>query len=341
MDSLPLSLHFGIIPRIEEWAPQDLAIDNLLLWEKMFHFYDLSAAGSRHFQEHPNRPYVWSMSVSSLDGVIAFQEPGSSSKDVSLHSLTDWRLLNLGWSMADAVLTSGEVLRREANVRFDPTSRFPELSHFRRTLSPHRTHSIPLHVIVSASGEGLNLRSLSPLCDPTIKVLIATTHYGLCKISELFYKQMDDPNETDLDISLCRYNTSISVIESVSGGVDWEKLLFILKHSYSVNYLDVSAGGNVISSLISRHLIDEVRLTISSHFISPVDSQRFLRPTIFPLSLHNALLASQESTSTFLPGESPLVVLEALRFEGLYHIFIRGRVEYRHQRPIVAFDVSK
>ena len=72
-------------------------------------------------------PYCWSNMVSSLDGIISFGETNHSGPfEISLGhlkgaaSVADERILNYGWATSDAILITGEIVRKESNLTCQP-----------------------------------------------------------------------------------------------------------------------------------------------------------------------------------------------------------------------------
>ncbi len=49
--------------------------------------------------------------------------------------------------------------------------------------------------------------------------------------------------------------------------MDVPEAVKVLKSKYNVNYLDVTAGGKTIAEMIWLKLVDEVRVTLSGHFV--------------------------------------------------------------------------
>jgi len=101
----------------------------------------------------PDRPYTWSNTVCSVDGVISFLEPGTSAgKEIALGHIprsgsgSDWRLLNGGWMFADAVVSSGTNLRTEPDLLYSP--HFEDLQNYRlNVLKKPKAHPLQVHCL--------------------------------------------------------------------------------------------------------------------------------------------------------------------------------------------------
>ncbi|KAJ3101167.1 hypothetical protein HDU96_010116 [Phlyctochytrium bullatum] len=115
-----------INPRLAEFKSNDISPDDIKL------FYNLNHVKPNEVQA-VDLPYAWSNSVATLDGVLHFLDPGSCVSDIALKSVADedsfadYRLLNGGWSMADAVLITGQILRHEPDAKC--AIRFPFNRH--------------------------------------------------------------------------------------------------------------------------------------------------------------------------------------------------------------------
>jgi hypothetical protein len=91
-------LNFQLKNKIKEWENEFIPLKEIL------EFYTLDEILNSNIIEKLDKPYVWSMSVSSIDGITSFQEKGeTSSKEIALDNIensgskVDWRLLNAGW----------------------------------------------------------------------------------------------------------------------------------------------------------------------------------------------------------------------------------------------------
>lgn len=173
---------------------------------------------------------------------------------------------------------------------------------------------------------------------PESVTLVATTLKG----SAVFQKRLAELNlfvENDLGSSLEEGVSVFKVVEQCSGGsqgdglfarikivtaqkegeedgVSHGKILRYLRAHEGVRFLDVSAGGIVIGGLMNEKFIDEVRLTLTGNLLGDAP----LLPSL--VSFPRDFEAS--------PDSSPLVAYDLVRSLGPHHLFIRGRVVYRH-----------
>mmetsp|Transcript_20631 Transcript_20631/g.33976 ORF Transcript_20631/g.33976 Transcript_20631/m.33976 type:complete len:288 (+) Transcript_20631:71-934(+) len=286
----------NIKPRVSEFSSADVPLDEITA------FYSL--VGSHV----PNdRPYAWSMTVSSLDGVIAFLEENSSPQQVALSHIrdsggaADWRLLNAGWAHADAVLGTGEILRSEPEVLWIP--RFEDLLTYRRDVL--KKEKPPLNVVLTASGL-INVMHPMLTVGKPCRTLIITTAKGKDEIEKARSK-MPDPALFDAEI----------VCLSDGDQVPFKDALHYLRTKENVHFLDVTAGGKVISALVHDKLLDEVRLTIAGQLVGRSSSLGLERPSMF-------------QGHSYGPNNSPLVNNIGIRVYGNHHLFLRGLLQYRH-----------
>lgn len=114
----------------------------------------------------------------------------------------------------------------------------------------------------------------------TIFVVIATTHTGahmLKQHNSAFITQHGWPSHCAVEI--VDENNSSS---DNSNNVDFAKLLRVLREKYNVQFLDITAGGRTISSLIQQHLVS---FCLSALFFA--FSRRFSLSTVLAICLGN------------------------------------------------------
>jgi riboflavin biosynthesis pyrimidine reductase len=133
----------------------------------------------------PDRtPHVFANFVSTLDGVVSYNEPGrEAAGQVSGGHPADRFVLALLRAVADAVIVGAGTLRKEpksvwtaASVQPDLASAFAEL-RTRMRLRPH-----PTTILVSASGE---LDADAPVFHGDAPVVIATTTAGAERVAKI------------------------------------------------------------------------------------------------------------------------------------------------------------
>ncbi|KAL2917810.1 hypothetical protein HK105_202683 [Polyrhizophydium stewartii] len=299
-------------PRLGEFSEPHVPLDEAAA------FYSLAGV-----QPPDDRPYAWSNSVCTVDGVLHFGD-GHHVSDVALRSVphasrwsaADWRMLNTGWAHADAVLVTGEILRKEPDagciVRFD------DLVALRTSLLG-RAAPQPVQVVVSASGD---FPLSAPLfTDPAVsEVWIATTPDAVPALAARLAAAKD------------AIHASVTLVvdpdpDPRSGRparVDLRALFARLRKA-GIAFLDVSAGGSLIRHCIDCGLLDEMRWTMAGQLAGPLDQSGVPRPAMFPTS---GTFAKYES---YTPHETPLLAIRGVRAAGDHLIMFRG--EWEHRRP--------
>lgn len=309
------SSRLGIFPEVSKFEHSSLTESEIES------FYKLP---SEHLVPD-NRPYIWSNSVASIDGVTSFPTD-SSKKSEALHSsplialsgvspdaYSDWTLLNAGWAYADAVLSSGEILRQEPTTTYVP---YREMMDFRHNIL--KKEGQPVNVIITASG---NVSDTHPIISSsTIQTLLFTSVNGWENITKKWtFIQQNSPEhqqfEGYISYNFKDINTTVIVFEHTmnAGHLNFHQIFQILRQQYNVKYLDVTAGSVILGKLIEEKLLDEYRLTQSGVFLGQS-------------------LGRSGMPKFHLPFDMPLCPL--LRFEGvrlganLHHIFLRSTVDY-------------
>ena len=86
--------------------------------------------------------------------------------------------------------------------------------------------------------------------------------------------------------------------------------------------MDVSSGGKVINQFIDQKVLNEIRFTLAGQIAGPFDLSGLPRPTLFP----------REDRFSFDPNTSPKINWKAVRGIGENLLFVRGLLEYRHDK---------
>jgi len=189
------------------------------------------------------RPYVWTTSVASIDGRTSTQEADAegghaiASAGGKYDGLVDRKILEHGWKTADAILTTGEILRSEPMVTYRP-------SGARRK---------PLCVILTASG-------MIDLDHPVFRknqTLTVTTKEGFRRLKGFRKSAARDMIVSDTN------DDKVSLT--------W--LLRYLRREKNVLFLDVNAGGRTISDFLSHRLVDEMRISLVGTILGRWNSQ--------------------------------------------------------------------
>ena len=116
-------------------------------------------------------------------------------------SIADYRLLQFGWSLADAVLFSGQILRDEPNTSCQ--LKFDDIISFRRSIGKSTDH--PAQIILS---KDCNFSTDHNLFSTGLRIIIFTSQQGRNNIMHSLSKQNKETvtvqilkeNETILDI---------------------------------------------------------------------------------------------------------------------------------------------
>ncbi|KAJ3299824.1 2,5-diamino-6-ribosylamino-4(3H)-pyrimidinone 5'-phosphate reductase [Borealophlyctis nickersoniae] len=302
-----------IVPRIAEFElPVPLA--------DLVSFYALSDAVS----VDRRRPYTWSNTVSTLDGVTNFLEGQPNVSEVALAHVpgleaaakVDYRLLNLGWATADAVLITGQIMRDEPHAMCH--IHFEDIRNYRmdvlKKTSPH-----PLQIIITASCDIDFSAQIFNRSD--LEIMIMTTNAGKLKAERLI-------EEAELKDRSSGGRSKIKVVafettrDASCPRIDMRAALERLKMEFNVEHLDVSAGGSVIRQLVDAELMDELRATIAGQIAGPFATSGAARPHMFPHETGRA--------RSYTSANSPLIAWKGIRTAGEHHVFYRGVYQYRH-----------
>ena len=247
-----------------------------------------------------NRPYCWSNSITTIDGVMHFLEDDSVSsigmkhvEGISEWQQADWRLLNAGWAYSDAILITGQILRSETDT--DCYISYEDLIDFRIRNCKSRQ---PIICLISGSGE-------FPAERPIFK------HHDL----EIWIFTID-ANRDNLE---SRFNSYPNIkIHSFGSEINIEQLMVYLKQQ-GISYLDVSGGGSIIRAMLDLKQLDEIRFTMAGHLAGFKNSTGLNRPLLHP-----------SHGKSYTPSDAPLVSWNGIRTIGRHHIFFRGVLQYRH-----------
>jgi len=299
-EEAPTVTNIIVTPRIASFSRPEVPLEEAL------EFYNLNNVAIPK-----ERPYAWSNSVASFDGVASFKEEGAEAAE-ELGGKTDFRLLNMGWTLADAVLITPETLKNEPDAGCYP--RYDDLVEYRlETLE--KTH-FPYQCILTNSG---NVDPYHPIFSKTcVRCVILTSEEGKVNVEKIFAEAMEGQPE---DADLRRPKIFVFRPAENGEGLDLNHVFQTLRCILKVKYLDVSTGGSVISQLLRLKLLDEVRMTTSGQICGPFNSSGQLRPKIFP---------ANKEDDVFTVGTTPLIRNKGLRVMDDLFIFTRGTVTYRH-----------
>ncbi|KAJ3360087.1 hypothetical protein GGF32_008675 [Allomyces javanicus] len=262
------------------------------------------------------RPFIWSNSAVSLDGYLAFLEPGDEGPTGIVMRPTyptmanvDYRMLQTGWAHSDAFIITGSILRDEPNAHIRVV--FDDLIEYRQKVLGKPTQ--PYLVVLTRTGD---IPATHPIFNPPdlpghrdAKIIIATTTSGAAKLPLSTLNQQRNPPHTVL------------VAETDDGvSVDYARLFDRLYRDYAVRHLDIATGGIVIKELIQGKFLDEVRMTQAMQLAGRKASDGRARPHFFP--------AFDEHL--FTAATAPHLRIDGVRVCGQRLLFLRMGVEYRH-----------
>src|SRR5438874_10992678 len=111
--------------------------------------------GRLSFPSHPGRPRVVGNFVTTLDGVVALNEPGNAGGgDISGFNQHDQLVMGLLRALADAVIVGAGTLRSVPHHRWTAAYIFPAFAEaYQRLRTSLGKPELPLNVIVTARGD--------------------------------------------------------------------------------------------------------------------------------------------------------------------------------------------
>ena len=202
--------------------------------------------GRLQFPPHPGRSYVIGNFVTTLDGVVALNEPGyAGGGEISGFNRHDQMLMGLLRAVANSVIVGAETLRLVPQYRWTAQYIFPSLAGpfqvLRNTLGKTKP---PLNVIVTAKAT-VNL-ALPVFQSGEVAVLIVTTTSGAQRI----YEQHLPPS---VQVSAVQSNGSLSARD-------------ILDAVYQISSSDmvlVEGGPQLMGDFFAERFLDELFLTLA------------------------------------------------------------------------------
>lgn len=224
-----------------------------------------------------DRPYIWFMAVKSRDGRLSFKEfdyknpaIGLSGPGIALAhlrevtpiaagSLLDFRFLQYGWAVADAVIGGSGIIRAEPKNSW--TVSLKDLIEYRTNVL--KKNKNPIQVVLTAKGLERDLLTSPIFNSKDITSIIATSKEGADAMGD--------------------YIGSISSKVEVFGDkrVDINKMLLRLRQHYGVRLVDFQGGGKIANEFRRLGLIDEARITDSPVSIGSLNSRGETRPGLF------------------------------------------------------------
>ncbi|MBI2583522.1 MAG: dihydrofolate reductase family protein [Candidatus Aenigmarchaeota archaeon] len=277
-----------------------------------------------------NRPYVWYMFVDTMDGRGSFLQKGKAGgyhvalghfredtglaaryPDIAAGALADWRLLQYGWVVADAIMAASGILNNEPGNEWRVVDR--DLIDYRQSLGKKPA----IRVLVTGSGSlDVGEKVFSP--QKEYETIVFTASEG-----ENVLKRKAEEATGRLGYNPLDSNVRIYSLGEGRDITDFARMMEILRKTHGVQLLDLQGGPTLAGLLAAQKLIDEYRLTKAPHIIGDRyynGGKARERPTAFTFS---------EGVS-FGPDNSILTPSLAEDRQVGGHTFIRRKMVYRH-----------
>ncbi|HEY7347011.1 MAG TPA: dihydrofolate reductase family protein [Ktedonobacterales bacterium] len=203
--------------------------------------------GRLEFPPHPGRPYIIGNFVSTLDGVVALNSPGSRTGggEISGFNEHDRLVMGLLRAIADAVIIGAGTLRSVPNHRWTAGHIYPPLLQaYQQTRARLGIAEPPLSVIVTAQG-AVNL-SLPVFQSGETPVLIVTTRSGAERLGEQLL-----PSWVKVSIA------------AGEGSVGAKAVLEAINRQRSCDLILTEGGPKLMSVFFAERLLDELFLTLA------------------------------------------------------------------------------
>jgi riboflavin biosynthesis pyrimidine reductase len=280
--------------------------------------------------------FVTSNSVMSFDGLLSFWDPIEGSRNGGIgpdeialkhhepvrNSDGDWKMLNAGWMLADAVLLTANILFCEPNVICVP--HFIDMQNYRS--SELNKADGPLHVILVSANNYQRLLQEFGSDSP----IFQKAH---CLIALRLAGFLDSTAASDAVNSLKQHFHAVNIHVKPYGALDdsdhqsvnqhqsaifFRQLFDDLYIRYKVHRLEINAGGKVLAILVELGLLDEMRMTVSGQLVGSFNGRGERRPSLFPSNRHWAAT------------NNPHLIFKRLKQFGQQLVFYRCQLIYRH-----------
>ncbi|KAJ3212608.1 hypothetical protein HDU82_008830, partial [Entophlyctis luteolus] len=279
-----------VTPRMAEFS------DPFVPMEELASFYTIEGLSAPE-----DRPYTWSNSMITLDGFMNFNgtpkvgtddgmansqpkktapkpkditEHGSVENDICLKNhpeagkfaIADYRLLNAGWTFADASLTSGPCLRVDSTLVNSPV--YEEMLEYRKTVL--KKPQLPAQIVITTNARSLNFGDHSMFNQPHNAVVIISNGDDCKAARETFEEsrtalslsRLWQPEDRELQVGTVRF---ISFCQT--GEVDLRDALKWIRQVLDVEFLEIDVGGTTIRKMIDMGLVDELRMTQAGQIV--------------------------------------------------------------------------
>lgn len=212
---------------------------------------DLAALyGRLAFPLHPDRPYVIANFVTSLDGVVALSNSGTTSVgEISGNNEHDRMVMGLLRAIADVVIVGAGTQRSAPRHLWTAAYIYPPLAHaYRQLREGMGLTGPPLTVIVTAHGH-VNFNRPVFRSGET-PVLLVTTASGTERIREHQLPAHVQVQAVDGDERI----SAQTVLETV-------------QQARSCRHILVEGGPKLMGEFLSRQCLDELFLTLSPQIV--------------------------------------------------------------------------
>ncbi|MGI9058351.1 MAG: dihydrofolate reductase family protein [Ktedonobacteraceae bacterium] len=216
---------------------------------------------------HTGRPYVISNFVTTLDGVVALNDPAHpSGGDISGSNTHDRVVMGLLRAVADAVIVGAGTLRAVPTHRWTAEYIYPSLSSaYQQLRTTMGKAASPLNVIVTASG-AIDLSQ--PLFQSNeVPVLLVTTPHGAHRIA------LQNPPPM----------TRVSVVEHTDT-ITAREILQAVQNVLPARIILVEGGPQLMGNFLAEQCLDELFLTLAPQIAgrtSATERPGFVSGTLF------------------------------------------------------------
>ena len=202
--------------------------------------------GRLAFPPHPGRAHIVGNFVTTLDGVVALNEPGhAGGGEISGFNQHDQMVMGLLRAMADAVIVGAGTLRSVPQHRWTDQYIYPPLTDAYQQLRSGLGKPVPpLNVIVTAHGE-VSL-DLPVFQSGAVPVLLVTTTQGVERIRA----QRLPPG------------IEVSALPS-TGSLSARTILQAVNHVRQCEVILVEGGPQLMGDFFAGRLLDELFLTFA------------------------------------------------------------------------------
>jgi riboflavin biosynthesis pyrimidine reductase len=217
--------------------------------ERLYGHFSLPESANR-----PNHPYIISNFVTTLDGVVALNDPAHpSGGDISGGNKHDRMVMGLLRAVADAVIVGAGTFRAVPRHLWTAEYIYPPLSEtYRQLRTTLGKTDAPLNVIVSASG---NLDLSRPVFQSgDVPALIVTTPHGAQRIASQSIPET-------VQISTIEHKEAITAKD-------------ILQAVQSVNNAQIiliEGGPQLMGDFLAEQCLDELFLTLAPQIAGRTD----------------------------------------------------------------------